>query len=106
MARRPTDALVSVACSPDELQILAELRAAGGFTSDANAIRSALWSLADHYEIAMPNGVFDQRDRPRLARVRGGFVKMPTRSVKQISQRAIPPKNHPWRNLPKSEAKS
>jgi len=89
MARRPADMLVSVACSPGELQILAELRAKGGFTSDANAIRSALWSLADHYEMDMQDGVFDQRHSQGYVwdKRTQSLKRRPTRTTKRISQR-------------------
>ncbi len=102
MARRADDTLVSCSMDWNELAVLAEIRRAGGITSDANVIRTALWSLAEEMQIDMPNGVFDQRRPPgptaeiRKARWPNG----PAIKVKKESGRGKPKRsaaNHPWR---------
>jgi hypothetical protein len=60
--RKDDDDLVCVGVSRTERITLDAMRRAAGATSDANLLRIALWSLAEHLEVAMTNDVFEQRD--------------------------------------------
>jgi hypothetical protein len=83
--------------SPKEHQLVDQMKQACGVASDANLARVALWSLADHLDLPMPNGVFDLREH-------GGQNKKVARSPNpKIRQDAPPrssarvqPKSHPW----------
>ena len=63
--RRKDDRLVAVAVSDSERDALTAMRIAVGIDSDANLLRTALWSLGDHIGVDMPNGVFDLRTREK-----------------------------------------
>jgi hypothetical protein len=62
MARRPGELVLQVALDATERAVIDEIRRAGGLDSDANAVRAALWSLADHMQLDVPNGAFDLRN--------------------------------------------
>lgn len=78
--------------------MLGEMMRAGGITSDANLVRVALWSLADHMGLDVPNGVFDLRQyvgsagQPRVARTTPNPKVRQDRPWRQPKQ----PKTHPW----------
>lgn len=99
MPRRTDDILVSVAMSDQELAVLAEMRRSGSVDSDANLIRIALWSLADHLDLDVPLGVFDLRNHggSLAQRPNGPRTTPKTRPNPHISQHQPPAKNHPWR---------
>ena len=88
-----------------ETEILGRMMSATGATSEANLLRIALWSLADHLDIGMPNGVFDLRQwgghvstqpkKPKTVRVRNP----------RIRQHVAPAKTHPWRKTWPESAK-
>jgi hypothetical protein len=61
MARRAGELVLQVAIDATERAVIDEIRRAGGLDSDANAVRTALWSLADHMQLDVPNGAFDLR---------------------------------------------
>jgi hypothetical protein len=64
---RPNETNVCCAMTADERAVLDAMLRATGCSSYANLVRTALWSLADHLDIEMPDGVFDLHDigRPR-----------------------------------------
>jgi len=71
--RRAEDVDIVVPLSPAERAVLAEIVRIGGYTSRANAARSALWSLGKEFGIPMPRGVWDQRKPgPKGPRARRG----------------------------------
>src|SRR5688572_28228722 len=51
-----------VELSRDERAILDRMKVLAGVATDPNLLRIALWSLADHYDLEMPSGVFDLRE--------------------------------------------
>jgi len=52
---------VTCQCDPQETDVIGQMRAASGATSDANLIRVALWSLANQLGIEMSSDVFAVR---------------------------------------------
>lgn len=94
-ADRVNAAYVELSC--DERAAMDRMRAACAATSDPNLIRIALWSLADHLELEMPNGVFDLREHRGYTAV---HVKNPKIRQHEPLPRAKPKKpatDHPWR---------
>lgn len=49
--------MISCAFDTREALAIAEMKRAGGVDSDANLVRIALWSLADHMGLDLPLGV-------------------------------------------------
>lgn len=102
MARRTDDVLVSVACDDAELAVLDEMRRSGAVDSNANLMRIALWSLADHLGLNVPSGVFDLRPWgghvPRTGRTAVGKSTYKRKPNPKIRQHEPPRKNHPWRH--------
>lgn len=103
MPRRADDCtMLCCACTEAEAAVVAAMKVAGGIDSDANLVRVALWSLADHMGLDMPNGVFDLRSHAfspaaRAARQAAG-AKSRRRPNPKIRQHGRPqPKDHPWR---------
>jgi hypothetical protein len=100
MSRRKDDALLCCAASPEEAECCRQMREAGGINSDANLIRVALWSLADHMMIDVPSGIFDMRFTPGPD---GNTQTKPNPKIKQDKpwEPPLPPKKpsrkHPWR---------
>lgn len=66
MPRRREDVrMLSVACSAEEAEVIAEMTTLGGHKSDADMVRTALWNYSEHLglHIDLRLGVFDQRPR-------------------------------------------
>ena len=62
MSRRADDvAMLSCALSEAEVGVIERMKELAVVGSDANLVRIALWSLADHYGLEMGRGVFDLR---------------------------------------------
>lgn len=55
MPRRFYVSMLSCACTDIETAVIDEMKRAAGLTSDANLVRTALWSLADHLGVEMPD---------------------------------------------------
>jgi hypothetical protein len=94
MPRRVDDCTtLTCACTALETDVLGQMRAAGGVTSDANLVRIALWSLADHMGLDVPNGAFD------LRHYAGGAppVRVPNPKVRQ---------DRPFKSLGRPQSKS
>jgi hypothetical protein len=98
MSRRPTDAM-TLSCPLTEVDraVIEEMKRAAGVSSDANLARIALWSLADHLDLPMPNTVFDLC-------LPCGNGQMKAQRNPKVRQHDIPrqkPKtpaaDHPWR---------
>jgi hypothetical protein len=91
--------------SADEAEAVGRMRAAGGFTSDMNLLRSALCSLGLEMQIELPNGCFDLRektfsDSARAKRHRRDRAQAKMSLPKQPRIYAKPKRpagNHPWR---------
>lgn len=105
MSRRPGPCL-AIDFSEDEKEVIGIMQARGGFTSGANVMRSALWSLADELGIELPNGVFDQRSHydgtANLVKYNTSRRKVPavTNPAPKPPRRRRPSRNHPWRAYP------
>jgi hypothetical protein len=104
MRRHDDTNTISVALSPSEAVVVDRMKEAGGIGSDANLMRVALWSLADHMGVDMPNGVFDLRQHIGNSKRRNLKKKkvqedIPNPQVKQDKpwKAPKPKRSHPWR---------
>lgn len=107
MARRDEDVkTLTVPATKDEAAVIDEMKIAAAVVTDADLVRVALWNLADHLDIEMPNGVFDLRPRMLSAKARAA------RKAQQHANKTAPaetpiaqpqaqpqPADHPWRQL-------
>lgn len=97
---------MAIDLSPEEKAVIGLIKAKGGFTSDSNAARSGLWTLADELGIEMPPGVFDQREHrydgliAYHAARRKAKVPAVTNTAPKPPRRKRPARNHPWRAYP------
>ena len=104
MARRQQD-IATLCCPATSLEVctVAQMRAACGATSDANLIRIALWSLADHMGIDPPSGVFDCRTPGAMKGAPSHNPKRATPGSKIRQDRPFVRRGatdaHPWRGL-------
>jgi hypothetical protein len=105
MARQPnTASVLTCECSPEEREALDEMKRLASVGSDANLVRIALWSLADHLGVEMPDGVFDLRlgqggwwaRNPKLKQDAAcPPVPLPAPRPRPKPRRPAP--THPWR---------
>ncbi len=100
MPRRQDDvSSITVACTGLESDLVSEMMRASGCGSACNLIRVALWSLADHMGLDVPNGAFDLRTyQGSTGRIREPRVQ-PNPKVRQDRpwKQPKPNKIHPWR---------
>lgn len=104
MPRRKSDTrMLSVPCSAEEAEAIAEMKALCGLGSDADLVRTALWNLSEHLDmnIDLRLGVFDLR--PLTGR-NGYDTGTQVRTVKEATKRGErtrakqkPAADHPWR---------
>jgi len=100
MPRRADDvSSITVACTGLEQDVISTMMAASGCGSACNLVRIALWSLADHMGLDVPNHAFDMR-LYHGSRGRPGAVRTkPNPKVRQDRpwKQPKPGKSHPWR---------
>jgi hypothetical protein len=88
--------MLSCECSAAERELLDQMKAAAGVGTDANLVRIALWSLADHLDLEMGPTVFDLRGHGGPGRrVRRRPNPKIRQDVPRPAQRPAP--DHPWR---------
>lgn len=99
MRRQDDESTISVALTTADAAIVDQMKVAAGVASDANLMRVALWSLADHMGLEMPNGVFDLRNYVGNKNQPKKEKNTPNPKVKQdVPWKAPKPKrSHPWR---------
>jgi hypothetical protein len=88
--------MLSCECTGAERDVLDQMKAAAGVGTDANLVRIALWSLADHLDLPMGPGVFDLRG------IGGPGRRVRRRANPKIRQdvpfrQPKPAPDHPWR---------
>ncbi len=99
--RRANDHVTYFAQDDAERVAFTRLADAVGATSGANVIRIALWSLADHAGVDMPDGVWDLRTHDKVGVPRGATPpRVPNPRIRQDRpfRRPKPAAAHPWRN--------
>jgi len=100
MPRRSDDvSSITVACTSLEADTIAEMMRAAGVGSACNLVRIALWSLADHMGLDVPNRAFDLRTYQGAAGRQATRRTTPNPKVKQDRpwKQPKPGKAHPWR---------
>ena len=89
--------MLSCECSAAEREVLDRMKTAAHVETDANLVRIALWSLADHLEVAMGPSEFDLRGQSGHGRVR----RRPNPKIRQHEPLSPPTRrpapDHPWR---------
>jgi hypothetical protein len=90
--------MLSCECSAAEREVLDRMKTAAAVGTDANLVRIALWSLADHLELEMGPGVFDLRGHGGRGRRR---LRQPNPKIRQHDPLSQPTRrpapDHPWR---------
>ncbi len=93
--------MLSCECTLDERAILDLMKVKAGVDTDANLVRTAIWSLADHLMIPMGRGVFDLRSYGGVRGTPRGSSKRPNPKIDQTRAARPSNANHPWRTANK-----
>jgi hypothetical protein len=90
--------MLSCECSADEREVLDRMKTAVLVKTDANLVRIALWSLADHLELEMGPSVFDLRKQTQSG-PRDRVRRTPNPKIRQDRpyRQPKPAPDHPWR---------
>ncbi len=91
--------------SPEEDALITTLRRQAGYSTDANLMRDALWSLAEESGLEIPEGCFGfkKSGNPRPWQAWAGsrakkLAKPTVQLVPAVRHTRKPAKAHPWRN--------
>ncbi len=86
--RRASDiSTLTIDVSPRDRLVLDDMRRAGGYTSDANLVRGALYQHARHLDVRIDCHVFPQRttrghSAPGCSRPQGSSDRMPAQEAR------------------------
>ncbi len=93
--RRKADSkVVTCACDSLESDVIKELKRLCGVTTDANLLRTALWSLADEWMLNLPDGVFDMRPHMPPRALKATKAPMKASAMKETGRKQA--RFHPW----------
>jgi hypothetical protein len=90
--------MLTVTCTSVEADVIDEMKRLCGLATDADLVRTALWSFADFLELDPPATVFDLRPRGHQSKrtaTRPHPKAMPAKTVIRKAQK--PAASHPWR---------
>ncbi len=99
MSRKANDTAPACPMSPEERLALHDMMAAVRATSEANAIRAALWRFSEHLGMNLPLRVFRLRGiaKPRAPRNKKKLnTNLTVPRVRKPESRPQPA-SHPWR---------